>query len=394
MPMDRMPTCKQRVPSIPTSLRYGLFLTYLTASVCIILLAIPQFGSLFQMDRLFFNNSLQDWFIALCIVIGTVIGVAIAGGALIRRLKKAAERTSTQYDDILILAVEKFIFPLLYLGGIYAALSYLTLPPKADKWTHWLLLLLYTYFILRIITGIIQYMVTSFLSKQEGAETKQKQARGFIIIAKFIVWVMGFVFVLDNLGFNVSAIIAGLGVGGIAIALAAQTVLGDLFSYFIIFFDRPFEIGDNIMFDKEQGTVEYIGVKSTRIRTLNGQLLICSNKDLTNARVNNFKNMSKRRVLLRIGVVYKTPAHVLEAMPEMVKSIVTAHEQVEYDRGHFVGFGESSLDLEFVYFIMAPEYKTYMDVQQAINLTILRTFEREGIQFAYPTRTLYVQEKA
>ena len=345
-------------------------------------------------DRVFFGNSIQDWLIAIVIVITTVIGVAIAGGSLIRKLKKAAERTATQYDDILILAVEKFIFPLLYVGGIYAALSYLTFPPRANKWIHWLLLLLYTYFILRIITGVIQYMVTSFLSKQEGGDTKQKQARGFIIIAKFIVWVMGFVFVLDNLGFNVSAIIAGLGVGGIAIALAAQTVLGDLFSYFIIFFDRPFEIGDNIMFDKEQGTVEYIGVKSTRIRTLNGQLLICSNKDLTNARVNNFKNMSKRRVVFRIGVVYQTPADVVEALPGMIKAIVTAHEQVEYERGHFIGFGESSLDLEFVYFIMAPEYKTYIDIQQAINLSILRTFEREDIKFAYPTRTLYMQGSA
>ncbi|GAA4464658.1 mechanosensitive ion channel family protein [Nemorincola caseinilytica] len=348
----------------------------------------------FLLDKVFFNNTVQDWTIAVGIVVGTIIGVAIAGGAVIRSLKKAAERTVNHYDDILILAVEKFIFPLLYLGGIYAALSYLTLPPKADKVIHWLLLLLYTYFILRIVTGVIQYMVTSFLSKQEGGDTKQKQARGFIIIAKFVVWVVGFVFVLDNLGFNVSAIIAGLGVGGIAIALAAQTVLGDLFAYFIIFFDRPFEIGDNISFDKEQGTVEYIGVKSTRIRTLNGQLLICSNKDLTNARVNNYRSLSKRRVVFKIGVVYQTPAHVVAALPDMIRDIVTAHEQVEYERGHFIGFGESSLDIEFVYYIMAPEYKTYMDIQQDINLTILRTFEQQGIRFAHPTRTLYVQEQA
>lgn len=342
------------------------------------------------LERTFLGNSLQDWLIALGILLGTLIAVAIAGAALIRRLKKAALKTSTHYDDIVILAVEKFIFPLLYVGGIYAALSYLSFPKKADKVIHLLLLLLYTYFILRIITGVIQYMITTFLSRQEGGETKKKQARGFIIIAKVIVWVLGFVFVLDNMGFNVSAIIAGLGVGGIAIALAAQTVLSDLFSYLIIFFDRPFEIGDNIMFDKEQGTVEYIGVKSTRIRTLNGQLLICSNKDLTNARVNNFKSLSRRRILFKLSVVYQTPVEKVAALPEMIKNIVTKYEQVEYERGHFTTFAESSLDFEFVYYITVPEYKTYMDIQQEINLTILRTFAQEQIQFAHPTRTLYV----
>lgn len=345
------------------------------------------------LERMFLGNSLQDWLIAIGIVAGTLVTVAIVGSAVLRRLKKAALKTSTHYDDIIILAVEKFIFPLLYVGGIYAALSYLTFPKKADKVIHLLLLLLYTYFILRIITSIIQYMITSFLSRQEGGDTKKKQARGFIIIAKVLVWVLGFVFVLDNMGFNVSAIIAGLGVGGIAIALAAQTVLSDLFSYLIIFFDRPFEIGDNIMFDKEQGTVEYIGVKSTRIRTLNGQLLICSNKDLTNARVNNFKSLSRRRVLFKISVIYQTPVEKVAALPEMIKNIVTKYEQVEYERGHFTAFAESSLDFEFVYHITVPEYKTYMDIQQEINLAILRTFEQEGIQFAHPTRTLIVNSK-
>lgn len=340
---------------------------------------------------MFLGNSLQDWLIALGILIATIGIVAIGGAALLRRLKKAALKTATQYDDIVILAVEKFVFPLLYVGGIYAALSYLSLPKKVDKMIHLLLLLLYTYFILRIITGIIQYMVTSFLSKQEGGEMKKKQAKGFIVIAKVIVWILGFVFVLDNMGFNVSAIIAGLGVGGIAIALAAQTVLGDLFAYFIIFFDRPFEIGDFIIFDKDLGTVEYIGVKSTRIRTLNGQLLICSNKDLTNARVNNFKSLSKRRIVFKIGVTYQTPVNTVEAIPGMIKGIIQAQEGAEFDRGHFSGFGDSSLDFEFVYFIISSEYNTYMDVQQRINLGILRAFEGAGIEFAYPTRTLFVE---
>jgi len=343
------------------------------------------------LDVRFLDNTVKDWGIALGILLGTLIIVALGGGALLARLKRAAARTENQYDDIIVLAMEKFVFPLLYVGGVYMAVSYLTFTARINKAIHAGLLLLYTYFILRIITSVIQYMVTSFLSKQEGGDTKKKQAKGFIIIAKFIVWVLGFVFVLDNMGFNVSAIIAGLGVGGIAIALAAQTVLGDLFAYFIIFFDRPFEIGDFIVFDTETGVVEYIGVKSTRIRTLNGQLLICSNKDLTNARVNNYRNMAKRRVVFKIGIEYSTPSDTVAAVPEMVKAIVTSHEKVEFDRGHFSGFGDSSLNFEFVYYILAPEYATYMDIQQSINLKLLREFEEKKIAFAFPSRTLYVQ---
>lgn len=341
--------------------------------------------------KVFLDNTIQDWLIALGILAGTFLIVAVAGRALMRKLHKIAQRTESQYDDIVLLAVEKFIFPFLYIGGFYLALSYLTLTPRLNKGIHFTLLLLYTYFVLRIITAIMQYMVTSFLRRQEGGDQKQKQARGLLTVVKFFVWAIGFVFALDNLGINVSTIIAGLGVGGIAIALAAQAVLGDLFSYFIIFFDRPFEIGDFIVFDKEMGTVEYIGVKSTRLRTLNGQLLVCSNKDLTNARVNNFRNMQKRRVLFKIGVVYDTPADKLEKIPGMVKQIITKDERLQFDRGHFTSFGDSSLDFEFVYYVPSPDYNQYMDIQQRINFDIFRQFETEGIEFAYPTQTLLMK---
>jgi small-conductance mechanosensitive channel len=342
------------------------------------------------LQHVYFGNTLQDWLFAAGILLGAIVLIAIAGNSVIGWLKKFANNTKNKYDNILLLAIEKFIFPLLYVGSFYLALSYLSLTPKTDKIVHWLLLLLYTFFILRIITAIIQQLIYSFLLRQEGGETKQKQARGFIIIAKFIVWVVGFVFVLDNLGFNVSAIIAGLGVGGIAIALAAQAVLGDLFSYFIIFFDRPFEIGDYIVFDTEMGVVEYIGVKSTRIRTLNGQVLVCSNKDLTNARVNNYKNITRRRALLKIGVVYQTSPEKLQLIPGLVKGIIVADQGVEFERGHFIGFGDSSLDFEFVYFVPDPDYKNFLDKQQAINFALFSAFQKEGIDLAYPSQTLYL----
>ncbi len=346
------------------------------------------------LEKVFFGNSVLDWLIAAGIVVGTFLGVAILGPILLKRLEKLAERTSTDYDDLLVMSIEKFIFPLLYVGGVYAALSYLSFPPKVDKYTTMALVLIYTYFIMRIITAVIEYLINSFLKKQDQGETKQKQARGLIIIIKFIVWALGFVFALDNMGFNVSTIIAGLGVGGIAIALAAQTVLGDLFAYFIIFFDRPFEIGDFIVFDSDSGIVEYIGVKSTRIRTLNGQILVCSNKDLTNARVNNFQKMDRRRVVFKLGVIYQTPADKLEAIPNMVKEAILSVKGLEYDRGHMSGFGDSSLNFDFVYYVPSPDFAVYMDMQQEVNYKVFRKFENEGIEFAYPTQTLFVQNQS
>lgn len=343
------------------------------------------------LDTQYYGNTAKDWIIALGIIFGVFIVVNIAAPIVLRRLKKLAAKTATHYDDIAIMAVQRFLIPFLYIGGVYLGLEYLKLPKQADKVVHVALLLTYTFFILRIITAVIQYLVTSFLSKQEDGETKQKQARGLLIILKFIIWAVGLVFTLDNLGFNVSTIIAGMGISGIAIALAAQAVLADLFSYFIIFFDRPFEIGDYIVFDTEMGVVEYIGVKSTKIRTLNGQILICSNKDLTNARVNNFKNIERRRTVFSIGVTYQTPADKLEAIPGMLKQIIDEHPKAVFDRAHFSGYGDSSLNFEVVYYSPDPDYTVFMDIRQEIFFTIFRKFEQEGLDFAYPTQTIFLE---
>ena len=195
----------------------------------------------------------------------------------------------------MVTSFEQYVVPFLYCLVIYFGISYLTLPTITEKPIHIIVLLVCAYFILQVINSALQYFIMGFLNKQEDGDTKQKQARGLIIIIKAIVWVMGIVFVLDNLGYNVSTIIAGLGIGGIAIALAAQTILGDLFSYFVILFDRPFEIGDFIIVDDKMGAVEYIGIKTTRLRTLGGEQLVCSNKDLTDSRVHNYKRMEKRK---------------------------------------------------------------------------------------------------
>lgn len=341
------------------------------------------------MDKVFLGNSLGDWLIALGMMVIGILLVKLARRLLIGKIKKWAHKTETSFDDFVVTLVEKSALPFLTLLSIYGSLQWLDHPPK-PHWQEVALLLVTTYFILLTITAAVQYFVMSFLKTQDDGVTKQKQAKGLLIILKFVIWAMGTMFLLDNLGYNISTIIAGLGIGGIAIALAAQTILGDLFSYFVILFDRPFEIDDFVVVDDKSGVVEYIGVKTTRIRTLSGEQLICSNKNLTDSRIHNFKRMERRRVVLSIGVTYQTSADLLASIPTMVKKIISLQANVFYDRGHFSGFGDSSLKFEFVYFIESSDYVLFMDRQQEVNLEIFRLFEKERIEFAYPTQTIFM----
>lgn len=342
------------------------------------------------LNNVYFGNTLLTWII---VIGGILVGLAmlkLIKGGLLKRLRKWSQKTKTSLDDFIIESFERSLIPILYTLVVYGGLNYLNFPQKIDDIIHVALLLVCTFFILKFISATVQYFVLSFLKYQDDADLKQKQARGLLVIIKIIIWMLGIVFLLDNLGYNVTTIIAGLGIGGIAIALAAQAILGDLFSYFVILFDRPFEIGDFIIVDDKIGLVEYIGIKTTRIKAITGEQLVFSNKDLTDSRVHNFKRMERRRVVFNIGVTYQTPADVLEAIPEIVKDIITSNEDLTYDRGHFSGFGDFSLNFEFVYFVLTADYNLYMDRQQAVYLSLYRIFESKGIEFAYPTQTLFV----
>jgi len=195
---------------------------------------------------------------------------------------------------------------------------------------------------------------------------------------------------LDNLGVNITALVAGMGIGGIAVALAAQNILGDLFASISIVLDKPFVINDFIIVGDYMGSVEHIGVKTTRIRSLSGEQIVFSNTDLLNSRVRNFKRMVERRVVFSFGVVYGTPAEKLEAIPGIVRGIIEAIDGTRFDRAHFAKYGDSSLDFEVVYFVVTGDYNVYMDIQQAINLAIYRSFEDEGLGFAFPTQTIFL----
>jgi small-conductance mechanosensitive channel len=199
--------------------------------------------------------------------------------------------------------------------------------------------------------------------------------------------------ILQNLGVQITAILAGVSISGIAIALAVQNVLGDLLGSLSIILDKPFVIGDFIVVGEFSGTVEHVGLKSTHIRSVSGEQLVFSNSDLLSSRIRNYKRMQERRAVFTVGVTYDTPAETLEAIPDMIKSIVEGQEQTRFDRCHFKSFGASSLDIETVFHMTVPDYDAFMDAQQAINIELFRLFEREGIEFAFPTQTLKLQRE-
>lgn len=341
------------------------------------------------LSRIYFGNTLQNWLISLSIFVAGILLIAIFKRVVLKRLKLWAFRSETTLDDFLLTNFEKSVVPLSYLAVFRLAMNVLELGPKTASVLHIATLLYITFFILRIITSVVKKFIFSFIRTSENRDSEEKQANGLLLIINIIIWVLGMVFIIDNLGYNVTTLITGLGIGGIAIALAAQTILGDLFSYFVIFFDRPFQIGDFIIVEDNMGTIEYIGIKTTRIRTLSGEQLICSNTYLTNSRIHNYKRMEERRIVFKLGVTYQTTSEIVKEIPEMVKEIIESTKDVRLDRGHFSGFGDFSLDFEFVYYILSADYNVFMDKQQEIYHRILCRFESENIEFAYPTQTLY-----
>lgn len=344
------------------------------------------------LEEVYYGNTVQNYLIATGIVLGTMLLIRLFRKIILQKLKKWATKTETTFDDHIVSGVERFMLPLLNVAAIYFGLTYLNLSEKAEKIVASGITVVITFFAVRIIISSIKLSLEAYARKQEGGEEKVKQLRGIMVVINIILWSLGLVFLFDNLGYNVTAIVTGLGIGGIAIALAAQNILGDLFNYFVIFFDRPFEIGDFIVIDDKRGNVEYVGIKTTRIKSITGEQIIISNSDLTNSRLHNFKRMEKRRILFLLGVTYQTSPDQLRVVPDIIKKIITDQPSAEFDRCHFSTFGDFSLNFETVYFVTEPDYAKYMDIQHAINLRIYEEFAANNIDFAYPTQTLFIQK--
>jgi small-conductance mechanosensitive channel len=337
--------------------------------------------------QVFRTNSVSDLLESALIFVVSMALLWVVKVWLIRLLRKTAAQTSTTLDDFLIEVFDKAVLPVLYAGSVWLALGHLDLSKGAARFVDGAFKAIVIFQSVRALLSVLTFFIKNSWIKPGapgGVATKS-----ILTIVRVLVWLIAALFLLDNLGFDVNAVIAGLGVGGIAVALAAQTILGDLFNYFVIVFDQPFVEGDFIVVDEFKGEIEKIGIKSTRIRSLDGDMLIMSNSNLMSSRIRNFKRMEKRRASFTLGIVYQTSAEKVQRIPDMLRQIVLQHPKAVFDRAHFKSFGPSSLDFEVVYFVLDREYNVYMDIQQKINLEIMKRFEGEGIDFAYPTQTVY-----
>ena len=343
------------------------------------------------LSQTWFGNPLGTWILALALTVATLILLRGLRNLIVRRVQHVAHGTATQLDDLAISLLRSsrswfFLTMALYIGALSLAL-----PTALQNFIR-----LAAVFILLLQAALwanqlIEYGLQHYARHTVQAESDRQNTVAILGLAsRIVLWSIILLLALDNLGVEISGLLTGLGIGGIAVALAVQNILSDLLAYVSIMLDRPFTMGDFIVVDDRMGTVERIGLKTTRVRSLSGELLIFANHDLLGSRLSNFQDREERRVVFTIGVTYDTPAAKLASIPEMVCEVISAQQQVRFDRSHFRAFGDFSLDFETVYYVTSADYGEYMDVQQNVNLELVRRFERAGIEFAFPTQTVHV----
>jgi small-conductance mechanosensitive channel len=343
------------------------------------------------LDWVYLDNSVRAWLIAAAVALIVYVGTDVLRRLLIRQITALSARTDNYADDLIADTLRRTKTYFLLFISLYAASRVLYLSDSLGTALRFVGVIVVVAQTAVWGTVVINTLVKRQMARrveEDAATATTINALGFVVRLAFysILVLMG----LDNLGFDVTALIAGLGIGGIAVALALQNVLGDLFASLSIVLDRPFVIGDFIIVDDLAGTVEYVGLKTTRVKSLSGEQLVFANSDLLGARVRNFKRMYERRIVFGLGVTYDTPRAKLEQIPQMIREAVERQQNTRFDRAHFKEYGDFSLNFEVVYFVLVPEYNTYMDVQQAINFEIHRAFESAGIEFAYPTQTIFM----
>lgn len=346
------------------------------------------------LKNVYLGNTIKDWLVAICISTVVCALLKIIQRVGIRRLSGLAVSTDNKIDDLLTNMLKGTKLFILFVASAYVASFAITLKPSiAFVWQKIVILTL-------ILQGGfwagagISFWLTRNIQKRMDQDTSSATTITFLgFAARIILWAIVLLLILDNIGVNITGLVAGLGIGGIAVALAVQNVLGDLFASLSIVLDKPFVIGDFIVVDSFSGTIEHIGLKTTRIRSLSGEQLIFSNNDLLKSRVRNYKRMSERRIVFGFGVVYQTSLKKLKTIKEIVNDIIKKEKRARFDRVHFKEYGDSSLNFEVVYFVTNSDYSIYMDVQEAINQEIFRRFEEEGIEFAHPTQTIVIQRE-
>lgn len=340
------------------------------------------------------GNLGREYLLFFGIFIALIVILKIFKSYIIGYLKKLSKKSKTEIDDTIIEFINGIDWKFFVFISVYIASRTLTLPEFIRKLLNYLLLIAAVYYGVKFLHRLIDYFakkeIDKRLKEEKDEDTTLITTLGKIV--KISIWIIAFLLILSNLGFNITSLIAGLGIGGIAIAFALQNILEDLFSSFTIYFDKPFRKGDFIIIGQDMGIVKHIGIKSTRIQTLQGQELVVSNKELTSARINNYKKMERRRIVFAIGVEYSTSVKKLKLIGQIVRNVFKKIKLTQLDRVHFKEFGPFSLNFELVYYLDTNDYNKYMDTQEIINLAIKRQFEKHGIVMAFPTQTIYVKK--
>lgn len=344
------------------------------------------------LDQVYLGNPLSAWLVALGIAVAAVVVLGAVRRLVVSRVRRLSERTSNQWDDVVADVLDATRMLIIFAAALAAASTTLELASRVrgivGQVVVILLIIQVGFWAAAAARTLLHRYRADKLEHDPGAAT---MVGVLTFIVYLVIWAGVLLFALDNLGVDITALVAGLGIGGVAIALALQNVLGDLFASLAIVLDKPFIIGDFVKVGDMVGTVENIGLKTTRIRALGGEQLVFSNNDILSSRLQNFGRMYERRVVFTLGVTYQTPREQLEQIPAIIRAAIEAAADTRFDRSHLSGYGASSIDFESVWYVLSPDFTLYMDRQQEIYLTIHRVFETRGIEFAYPTQTLFLE---
>jgi len=343
----------------------------------------------------FFGNTGENYLVSFFIFAEFLIIFKIFQLLILRKCKKLAEKSSCDVDDFIVSIAESFKLPFYLFVSLYIASTYLNIPDDINRYIYIGFLIFIVFQVILTLQRVVDYGMRKFIVSS-GGEEKDKEAiiRIGSVIVKIALWVIGLLLVLSNLGLNITSLVTGLGIGGIAIALAVQNILEDVFTSFSILIDKPFKVGDFIQIDKVRGTVKKIGIKTTRIQTPQGEEVVISNKDLTSARLHNFKKMEKRRTVFYLDLVYGTPKEKLEMVDPIFKKIISKLKLATYDRVHLKELGPYSFRFEISYYVKSSKYRVSLDIQEKINYAIYDEFKKARIEIAIPIQEVVVKRTA
>ena len=340
------------------------------------------------------GNPVRDWAAAAGIATGALLVLLLIQRLIVRRLGAVATRTETAADDFFVELVRRTRWLLVVVVVIWLGSLSLAQTARTAEVLRSAAILAFLLQVSLWALVAINFWIERTRRKRLASDAASVTLIGAVgFVAKVVVWSVLLLVALDNLGVDVTTLVAGLGVGGIAVGLALQNILGDLFASVSIVLDKPFVVGETIQVGDFVGTVESIGLKTTHVRSLSGEQLIFPNGDLLQSRIRNHARMGDRRVVLSFGVPYDTPVAKVEAIPGLVRGIIEPLETLRFERAHFIRLGASALDFEAVYFVLSTDQKLHMDRQQQILVALMRRLEEEGIELAAPARPVVLAAK-